>query len=66
MVLMVQGHLGDVTLAHVGIAAKTGLLAVSPALALTFSHYARHLLNRWTSATFLGVCTFVADALIHS
>jgi hypothetical protein len=66
LVLMVQGHLGDVTLAHVGIAAKTGLLAVSPALAVTFSQYARHFLNRWTSAAFLGVCTFVADAVIHA
>jgi len=66
LVLMVQGHLGDVTLAHVGIAAKTGLLAVSPALALTFSQYARHFLNRWTSATFIAVCTFGADAVIHA
>jgi hypothetical protein len=30
MVLMVQGHLGDVTLAHVEIAAKTGLLESRP------------------------------------
>ena len=66
LVLMVQGHLGDVTLAHLGIAAKTGLLAVSPALAVTFSQYARHFLNRWTSAAFLGICTFGADAVIHA
>lgn len=66
LVLMVQGHLGDVTLTHAGIAAKTGLLAVSPALALTFSQYARHFVNRWTSAAFLGVCTFGADAVIHA
>jgi len=66
MVLMVQGHLADVTLAHVGIAAKTGLLAVSPALAVTFSQYARHFANRWASAAFFGICTFGADALIHA
>jgi hypothetical protein len=66
LVLMVQGHLGDVTLTHGVIAAKTGLLAVSPALAVTFSQYARHFLNRWTSAAFLGMCTFVADAVIHA
>lgn len=66
LVLMVQGHLGDVTLTHAWIAAKTGLLGVSPALAVTFSQYARHLLNRWTSAAFLGMCTFVADAVIHA
>ncbi len=65
IVLMVQGHLADVTLAHLGIAAKTALLAISPVLGLTFSRYARHLLNRWTAATLLGACTFVADALVH-
>ena len=27
---------------------------------------AKHFLNRWTSATFLGVCTFVADVVIHA
>ena len=64
-VLMVQGHLTGLTLAHVAIAAKTGLLAVFPVLGVTFSQYARHLLNRWTSSAFLGVCTFVADAAIH-
>jgi hypothetical protein len=66
LVLMVQGHLGDVTLTHVAIAAKTGLLAVSPALAVTFSQYVRHFLNRWTSAAFLAVCTFGADAVVHA
>jgi hypothetical protein len=66
LVLMVQGHLGNVTLAHARIAAKTALLAVSPALAVTFSQYARHFLNCWTSAAFLGVCTFGADAVIHA
>src|SRR5262245_23498790 len=65
MVLMVQGHLADVTLAHVAIATKTGLLAVSPVLALTFSQYVRHFLNRWTSAAVLAACTFAADALVH-
>src|SRR5262245_925175 len=66
LVLMVQGHLADVTLAHFAIAAKTGLLAVSPVLLVTFSQYVRHFLNRWTTAVFLGGCTFAADALIHS
>ena len=48
MILMVQGDLGAVTLAHVGIASKTGLLAVVPALGLTFTHYVRHFANRWS------------------
>lgn len=65
LVLMVQGNLAEVTLAHFLIATKTGLFAVSPALGITFTRYARHLVNRWTSAAILGVCTFVADALSH-
>lgn len=63
--LMVQGHLTEVTLAHLAVAAKTGLLAVMPILGVTFSPYARHVVNRWTSSLVLGLCTFVADAMIH-
>jgi len=62
---MVQGQLSDVTLAHLLIASKTGLLAVVPILGITFTHYARHFINRWTSSLFLGICTFAADAAIH-
>jgi hypothetical protein len=65
LVLMVQGHLSQVTLAHFLIATKTGLWAISPALGVTFTRYARHLVNRWTSSAFLGFCTFFADALSH-
>ena len=65
LVLMVQGNLGEVTLAHFLIATKTGLWAISPALGITFTRYARHLVNRWTSSAFLGFCTFFADALSH-
>ena len=65
LVLMVQGQLSDITLAHLLIASKTGLLAVLPVLVITFTQHARHLINRWTSSLFLGVCTFVADAAIH-
>ena len=66
MVLMVQGDLTAVTLAHLVIATKTGLLAVVPALGVTFTKQVRHLLNRWTASAFLGVCTFLADAVIHA
>ena len=65
LVLMVQGNLGEVTLAHFLIATKTGLWAISPALGITFTQYARHLVNRWTSSAFLGFCTCVADAVSH-
>jgi hypothetical protein len=62
---MVQGHLGEVTTAHLLIASKTGLLAVSPVLGITFTHHARHFMNRWTSSLILGICTFAADTAIH-
>ena len=65
LLLMVQGQLAAVTLVHVEIATKTGLLAVFPAVALTFTRFARHLANRWTSSAFFAVCTFLADATIH-
>ena len=66
LVLMVQGHLGDVTVAHLLIAVKTGLLAISPPVGLTFTRYARLVAGKWSAATILGICTFVADAVIHS
>lgn len=65
LVLMVQGDLTAITLAHLAIATKTGLLAVIPALGVTFTRYVRHFLNRWTASTFLGICTFLADAVMH-
>ena len=65
LILMVGGNLGAVTLAHLEIASKTGLLGVLPALAFTFTRYARYFANRWISSAFLGFCTFIADALIH-
>jgi hypothetical protein len=65
LVLMVQGNLAGITLTHLGIASQTGLLAVFPALGLTFTHYARHFAGRWTSSAFFGVTTFAADAIIH-
>jgi len=63
---MVQGDLASITVAHLLIATKTGLLAVSPALVVTFTHYARHFANKWAASGFLGVCTFLADAAIHT
>ena len=66
LVLMVQGHLLEITLAHFAIASKTGLLAVVPALWLTFTRYAHVFLSKWTASALLGFCTFGADALIHT
>jgi hypothetical protein len=63
--LMVQGHLAGVTLAHLLVATKTGSLATAPAVAVTFTRYARHLANKWTASIFLGICAFVSDAAIH-
>src|SRR5689334_19334247 len=66
LILMVQGNLAALTLAHAGVATKTGVLAVLPAVIVTFTRYARHLVNRWSAAAFLGVCTFAADAAVHA
>jgi hypothetical protein len=65
LLLMVQGVIAGITLTHLAIAGQTGLLAVSPALGLTFTQYARHFANRWISSGFLGVTTFAADAIMH-
>jgi len=65
LVLMVGGQLGALTVAHLSIAAKTGVLAIAPALAVTFTRQARHFANRWTASAFLGVCTFFADSVAH-
>ena len=66
LVLMVQGNITALTIAHFVIAGKTGLLAIFPALGVTFTRYAHHFANRWTSSAFLGICTFFADAIIHA
>jgi hypothetical protein len=66
LLLMVQGDLAGVTLAHLGVASKTGLLGVFPILGVTYTRYARYLTNRWASAALLAVCTFAADAFVHA
>ena len=65
LLLMVQGDIAGLTLGHLTIASQTGLVAVFPTLWLSFTRYARHLANRWTSSAFLGATTFVSDALMH-
>jgi len=66
MLLMVQGHLGAITMLHVEVASKTGVLAVVPVLGVSFTQFARHFVNRWTTSALLGVCTFFADAAVHA
>lgn len=65
VLLMVQGHLGAITAAHVVIASKTGLLAIMPVLAVSFTRHARHFVDRWTTSAILGLSAFVADAVVH-
>jgi integral membrane sensor domain MASE1 len=65
LILMVQGQLAQATATHFIIASETGLLTVFPLLGITWTRHARHYTNRWMSALFVGVCTFIADALIH-
>jgi hypothetical protein len=66
VLLMVQGDIAGITLTHLGIASKTGLLGVFPILAITYTRYARHLTNRWAASALLGLCTFAADAAVHA
>ena len=65
LLLMVQGDVVALTPAHFLLASKTGLLSVFPAMAVSFTPYARHLLNRWTCSVLLAFCTFVVDAAVH-
>jgi len=65
LALMVQGSLGGITLGHLAVASKTGVVAIFPALGISLTKHARHLANRWTSSIFIGTCGFVADVLIH-
>lgn len=65
LALMVQGNVADLTLGHFAVASKTAVLALFPALGVTFSRYAGVMTNRWTSAVFLGACGFAADVLVH-
>jgi hypothetical protein len=63
--LMVQGHLGLITMTHFEIAGKTGLLAVVPVLGVSFTRHAHHFANRWRSSALVGLFTFLADSLVH-
>src|SRR5437868_980924 len=65
LLFMVQGQLGQATLAHFLIASKTGVLTVFPLLAITLTRHARHFANRWMSAAFVAASAFLADAITH-
>lgn len=65
LLLMVQGQLAQATASHFLIASETGLLTIFPLVGLTWTRHARHYANRWMTALFVGICAFVADALIH-
>jgi hypothetical protein len=64
-ILMVQGDIAGITLTHLAIASKTGVLAMTPVLGVTLTRHAHHLSNRWLSSTLLAVSAFAADAWIH-
>jgi hypothetical protein len=66
MILMVQGDIAGMTLTHLAIASKTGLLAMSPVLAVTLTRHAGRLANRWVCSALLAVSAFAADAWIHN
>jgi hypothetical protein len=64
-ILMVQGDIAGITLTHLAIASKTGLLAMSPVLGVTLTRHAHRLANRWLCSALLAVSAFAADAWIH-
>lgn len=65
LLLMVQGQLAQITLGHLLIASKTGILTVFPLVGITLTRFARHFANRWMSAFLLAICAFFADAVTH-
>jgi hypothetical protein len=65
LLLMVQGDIAGLTLGHLGVAGKTGLLAIFPALGVTFTRHGRYLANRWVASGLLGITTFAADVVVH-
>jgi hypothetical protein len=64
-ILMVQGDIAGITLTHLAIASKTGVLAMTPVLGVTLTRHAHYLSNRWLSSTLLAVSAFAADSWIH-
>jgi hypothetical protein len=65
LLLMVQGDPGRITLGHIAVASKTGLLAVFPALGISLTRHAHRLANKWTASILLGICGFFADIVTH-
>jgi hypothetical protein len=65
LLLMTQGQIAEATPSHFALASGTGLLTVFPLIGLTLTRHAHYFANRWTSATFVGICSFFADAVIH-
>ena len=66
LLLMVQGHVLDLTASHFLTAAQTGATAIALPLGFTFTRYARALVSsRWTMSILVGGCGFVADVFAH-
>ncbi len=63
LVTMVQGNVVALTVAHLGVALETGLIA--GAAATTLSLFSGHL-SRRLGAIVLGMATTIADFFIHS
>ena len=62
LLAMVQGNILALTLGHLAVAAQTGVIAGS--LALAFGLLIR-MENAWITPVLLGICTAVVDYQIH-
>ena len=62
---MVQGQIAQTTPGQFVLASDTRPLTVFPLIGLALTRNNRHFTNRWTSATFVAICSFLIDAVIH-
>jgi len=63
--MMVQGDLSALTFTHFWKANITGIIAATLALLTKNAWYQKFMQYKYAPAIILGVCTFVADLLVH-
>ena len=63
--MMVEGDLSALTFTHFWKANVTGIIAATLALLTKKSWYQNFMQYKYSPAIILGVCTFVADLLVH-
>ena len=63
--MMVEGDLSALTFSHFWKANITGIIAATLALLTKNAQYQKFMQYKYAPAIILGVCTFVADLLVH-